>query len=499
MRSSEPARRRASIVLVLGLLASSTPLASASAQGVDPSLRLVRSRSNISLKTYRDRVPLDLGMWVASAGGDFEVHVGMEDYGDPLTAAQVDSTTKAPLRTIPAEDLNGWQGFNDFLRVRVRNQAGRIVADKTLNFCPNSYDRERVDDSGDAVSTYPAQECRTYFPFTRGTVWGIDQGWATSAFSGVSYRASSAALRPGEYTATMRLAQHYVDLFDVAPGDEKRTVNLEVLAGGSGGSAHPDAFFAGESAEQEAGESAEQETASAGDAPIVTTPDPATLPDLAALPAWNIRVRNGARDFLSFAATPWNEGPSPLVVEGFRGSEDDEMDAFQYFYDSTGTAVGRAPVGTFDYDTRNGHHHWHFLQFARYRLLVADDRTEVVRSRKQSFCIAPTDAVDLTVPGASLDQYGLGFGSWCGHPTSIWVREVLQPGWGDTYFQSVAGQAFDITNVPNGRYLLETSVNPGEDLFDGDASNDVEVRRVRLSGPPDERRVEVSAWHGIED
>jgi hypothetical protein len=460
---------------------------------VDPSLRLVRSRANVSLKTYRDRVPLDLGVWLASAGGDFEVHVGMEDYGDPLTATQVDSTTKAPLRSIPSEDLNGWEGFNDFLRVTVRNQEGRTVADKTLDFCPNSYDKERVDDSGDAVSTYPAQECRTYFPFTRGTVWGIDQGWATSAFSGVSYRASTAALRPGEYTATMRLAQHYVDLFDVAPGDEKRTVNLEVLPGGSGGGiARSDAFFAGESAEQEAG-------VSAGDVPIVTTPDPATLPDLAALPAWNIRVRNGGRDFLSFAATPWNEGPAPLVVEGFRGSEDDEMDAFQYFYDSTGTAVGRAPVGTFDYDTRNGHHHWHFLQFARYRLLVAGDMTEVVRSRKQSFCIAPTDPVDLTVPGASLNPYELGFGSWCGRETSIWVREVLQPGWGDTYFQSVAGQAFDITNVPNGRYLLETSVNPGADLYDGDASNDVEIRRVRLSGPSDDRRVEVSAWHGIED
>ncbi len=493
MRSSRPARRRASMLLAVGILAATTPLASASADPA-PSLRLVRSRSNVTLKTYRDRVPLDLGVWLASAGGDFEVHVGMEDYGDPLTASQVDSTTKGVLRSIPAEDLNGWKGFVDFLRITVRNQAGRIVADKTLNLCPNSYDKERVDDSGDAVPTYPAQECRNFFPFTRGTVWGIEQGWATSAFTGVGYRAASASLRPGEYTATMRLAQHYVDLFGVAPGDERTTVGLEVLAGGggSGGVARAGASLAGESAEQEAG-------TSAGDVPIVTAPDPATLPDLAALPAWNIRVRNGAHDYLSFAATPWNEGPSPLVVEGFRGSDDDEMDAFQYFYDSTGAAVGRAPVGSFDYDDRNGHHHWHFLQFARYRLLVPGDMTEVVRSHKQSFCIAPTDPVDLTVPGASLNPYELGFGSWCGVDTSIWVREVLQPGWGDTYFQSVAGQAFNITNVPNGRYLLETSVNPGADLYDGDASNDVVTRRVRLSGPPDERRVEVSAWHGIED
>ena len=491
MRSLRPARRRASIVLAVGLLTTSMPLAPASADPA-PSVRLLRSRGSVTLRLYRDRIPLDLGTWVAATGGDFEIHVRREAYEDPLAASQVDSVTKAPLRSIPAEDLNGWEGLNDFLRVTVRNQAGRTVASRLLDFCPNSYERERVDDSGEPISTYPEQQCSSYFPFTKGTVWGIDQGWATSTFSDYSYRASYVSLKPGDYSATMRVTQHFTDLFGVAPGDEKVTVNLEVLAGRkSGRVVHREGLASSERAQQEASESA-------GDVPIVTDPDPATLPDLAALPAWGIRVRNGKRDYLSFAATPWNAGPSALVVEGFRGAEEDKMDAFQYFY-SNDTAVGRAPVGSFDYDTRNGHHHWHFLQFARYRLLVADNTTEVVRSRKQSFCIAPTDAVDLTVPGAFYNPYQLGFGSWCGQTDSIWVREVLQPGWGDTYYQSVAGQAFNITNVPNGDYLLETSVNPGGQLYDADASNDVEIRNVRLTGQPDRRRVTVSPWHGIED
>ena len=491
MRSLRPARRRASIMFAVGLLATSMPLAPASADPA-PSVRLLRSRASVTIRLFRDKVPLDLGMWVASAGGDFEIHVGKDAYEDPLSASQVDSATKAPLRSIPAEDLNGWEGLNDFLRINVRNGAGRMVASKTLDFCPNSYARERVDDSGPTVPTYPAQECTSYFPFTKGTVWGIDRGWATSTFSDYSYGASYVSLKPGDYSATMRVTQHFVDLFGIAPSDEKATVDLQVLEGRhSGGGVHPKAFAASRS-------SGEEELAAAGDVPTVLDPDPATLPDLAALPAWSIRVRNGKRDYLSFAATPWNSGPSALVVEGFRGTEEDRMDAFQYFY-SNGTAVGRAPVGSFDYDTRNGHHHWHFLQFARYRLLVADDMNEVVRSRKQSFCIAPTDAVDLTVPGASLNPYELGFGSQCGQPNSMWVREVLQPGWGDTYYQSVAGQAFDITNVPNGEYLLETSVNPGGRLYDAGTSNDGEVRMVTLSGRPDRRRVTVSPWHGIED
>ncbi len=489
MRSLRPARRRASIMLAVGLLVTNMPLAPASADPV-PSVRLLRSRGSVTLRPFRERVPLDLGVWVASAGGDFEIHVSKQAYEDPVSASQVDSATKAPLRSIPAEDLNGWRGLDDFLRVNVRNQTGRIVASKTMDFCPNSYERERVDDSGGAVSNYPAQGCRSYFPFTKGMVWGIDRGWATSANSGISYRSSSVSLKPGDYSATVRVAQHFADLFEVAA--EKVVVDLEVLEERNfAGVHHPEGFAASRS-------SSEEESMAAGDVPTVENPDPATLPDLAALPAWSIRVRNGKRDYLSFAATPWNEGPSALVVEGFRGAEEDKMDAFQYFY-SSGTAVGRAPVGTFDYDTRNGHHHWHFLQFARYRLLVAEDTTEVVRSRKQSFCIAPTDAVDLTVPGASLNQYESGFGSWCGRTSSIWVREVLQSGWGDTYYQSVAGQAFDITNVPNGDYLLETSVNPGGQLYDVDDSNDVERRMVTLSGRPDRRRVTVSPWHGIED
>jgi len=44
--------------------------------------------------------------------------------------------------------------------------------------------------------------------------------------------------------------------------------------------------------------------------------------------------------------------------------------------------------------------------------------------------------------------------------TALWVREMLPVGWGDTYFNSVAGQSFDITGVPNGTYYIEVIANP---------------------------------------
>ena len=118
-----------------------------------------------------------------------------------------------------------------------------------------------------------------------------------------------------------------------------------------------------------------------------------------------------------------------------------------------------------------------------------------ITSLKQSFCIAPTDPVDLTVPGAEAAQVALGFGGTvCDlfEPGSIWVREALPVGWGDTYTQAVAGQAFDLTHVPNGSYKLVVRVNPLGLLHETSSADDVAVRRIRLTGPRDARRVQVA-------
>ena len=147
-----------------------------------------------------------------------------------------------------------------------------------------------------------------------------------------------------------------------------------------------------------------------------------------------------------------------MVVEGFRRSDSNVMDAYEYFF-RDGVAVGRAPAGTMVYDARPGHQHWHFEQFARYSLL-ASDHTSILRSRKEAFCLAPTDALDLTVPNAEWNPYSIGLTGACGDAGSIWVRETLPVGWGDTYFQSLPGQSFDITTVPNGTYYIEVRANP---------------------------------------
>lgn len=121
----------------------------------------------------------------------------------------------------------------------------------------------------------------------------------------------------------------------------------------------------------------------------------------------------------------------------------------------------------------------------------------ILRSHKQSFCIAPTNPIDLTLVGASWQPTLTDLSSACGSSEAIWIRESMPVGWGDTYFQYRAGQAIDITHVPNGSYRLRVVVNPGGRLYESDRSNDVMTRRIRIGGDRGHRTVSVRPWRGI--
>jgi hypothetical protein len=182
----------------------------------------------------------------------------------------------------------------------------------------------------------------------------------------------------------------------------------------------------------------------------------------------------------------WIGGNGPLDVEGFRSTGSPVMNAYQYFW-RNGRIIGRVRAGTLGFDTRHGHNHWHFEQFARYALLGAD-RELAVRSHKQGFCLGPDDPVDLLAPRAVWQPPLTGLTSqWCGVRTGLWVREMLPAGWGDTYFNSVAGQSFDITNVPNGTYLhrgdRQPAPRPARD-YDRERHFDAEGDPQRDQGPP---------------
>ena len=463
------------VVLVLPVVAAPAPAAPAG----NPRLVLHAASSLVEVPRYgRGPVWLDLGVSLAAMDAPFELRVRRETYDDPIRVWQAfHRPAGVELEELSAGILEGWTGLDRFLRIDLY-QHGTLVKSRVPDACLTGWQTERVDDSGPFDPTYP-MGC-AYNPLTLGSVWGIDQGWGSIP------QLSNAFVRvpDGRYIAKVSITPRYQALFDVAPADARVRLAIRIRT---------ERFcdFCG-------GPAAREGTAfhrALTPVPITTDPDPATVPDLVALPAYGIGIgRQGGHDYLQFGADVWNRGPASLLVEGFRVPDEDRMDAWQYFADD-GVPVGRAPVGSFHFDHRDGHQHWHFLQFARYRLLDASQAA--IRSRKQAFCLAPTDPIDLTVDGAIWRPEFTGF-SQCGSETSTWIRETLPTGWGDTYFQGVPGQSFDISALPNGSYWIEVRANPGGRLFDGDPSNNVELREVILGGSPGARTVSVPPWHGID-
>jgi len=464
------------IAVVLPLL----PAPAVAAPDGTPRLGLRAASTFVELVRYgRGPVWLDLGVSITSRDAPFELRVRRETYDDPIRVWQAFHGSGGVVEEeLPAEILEGWSGLDRFLRITLFDRHGNFIRRRVTDACIGGWQTERVDDSGPFDPTYPAG-CGSN-PLSLGGVWGLDQGWGAVPLLANAF----VRIPDGRYVAKVSIAARYQALFGIAPDDAEVRIAVRVRT-------EAGCDFCG-------GRAATADTTPRRRlTPAITTsaPDPSTVPDLVALPAYGIGTSHQRRhDYLQFGADVWNRGPASLVVEGFRAVGEDRMDAYQYFL-ADGAVVGRAPVGSFDFDHRDGHQHWHFLQFARYRLL--DAAQVAIRSHKQAFCLAPTDPIDLTADGAIWRPEQVGF-SQCGGITSMWIREVLPTGWGDTYFQGVPGQSFDITSLPNGSYWIEVRANPRGVLFDADASNNVELREVILGGVPGARTVSVPPWHGID-
>ncbi|HEX2051610.1 MAG TPA: lysyl oxidase family protein [Actinomycetota bacterium] len=481
-------RARRLAAAALAALVAAPLVAPAQAEpSAPPSLRLFATRDDVELVRYRGRVYLQLGVWATPVGGDFDLRAQRPDFGRPVVVSQLDPATGDVVRTLPSDAASSLRGLDDFVVVTLRDDGGEVVAEKSFWMCPNA-DRQRVDGEGRDVSRFP-EFCDDGSVFFKGNRWGIDDHWAIDVMeAGPSWTPRMRA-PAGDFEATVRIADRYADALGVAPEDA--TVTLQVTVRDYRDRGAPQA------AAEAADGGGETPVPHAG-VPTVEEPPAGTAPDLVALPAWRLQVgRDDGRDHLGFASTLWNDGPAPLVVEGYRRAGEDVMDAFQYFYDASGEPVARTPAGTIEFDHRRGHHHWHMTQFVEYSLVDALTG-DVVRSKKQSFCLVPTDPIDLSVPGAEFYPWNDGRRSRCGGFDALWIREHIPAGWGDTYYQRVAGQAFDVTNLPNGWYRARIEVNPTGVLHERTTDNNVDERLLYLKGEPGSRRVRVAPWKGLD-
>lgn len=157
---------------------------------------------------------------------------------------------------------------------------------------------------------------------------------------------------------------------------------------------------------------------------------------------------------LRFSNTVWNVGEGRLELQGDpRASGGNAI--FQNIYDavSGGSRVAQFQVSS-DLIYHPSHFHYHFSDFASYRLLQRDAagayRPTTLDGTKTSFCII--DYARLNASGPTAPRYTSCSGTLQG----------LSVGWGDTYVASLPEQWVDLGSAPlaNGSYAVQSTVDP---------------------------------------
>lgn len=156
------------------------------------------------------------------------------------------------------------------------------------------------------------------------------------------------------------------------------------------------------------------------------------------------------------AACDVSEG---LVVSGTR-----RLLRFSTETRNVGTAdlVLRSPVNNPLFTYAPCHGHYHFNNFAEYRLLDAAGQPAAV-GQKVGFCLEDVSRWDSTAN--SNPQYDCDY-------------QGIQAGWSDIYSRNLPGQWVDITDVPAGTYVLEIRLDTANRIAEADETNNVARAQV---------------------
>lgn len=477
----------AAAVLLTPAAVAATSVAPAHAAD-DPTVTLT-GPNRVRTYEYENRIWTDFGLRFRVMGQALELWSHRADYDSEVQVTQKLEGGDVALPSGITDTVGGLSGF-------VRAKFVPLDSDGTVDEDRSPFNRKldgciggaaaRIVPDGEFKSPYP-QGCY-YNPFALGSVQGIPAGWSGSVLQ--EYTPEGIKVRPGTYRVTAQIAKAYADALGLPWSERRAELTLVVEDSRDECRRGCRAPHGGDLADPTPLVPEATEPKGPGVGSLEDLPEGTPVPDLRSLPAFGIELnRKGTQ--LRFSANVWNGGTSDLVVDGFRRESEDVMDAYQYFLDDQGEVVAYEPVGEMEWDPDPTHRHWHFTDFATYRLLAADMETEVV-SGKEAFCLANTDAVDLTGPGANWTVSYDDLGSVCGGKESQAIREVLAAGWGDTYAQFRAGQAFPIANVADGVYYIQVLANPESNLIEADTDNNEALRKIRLSTTPGgERRVKV--------
>lgn len=196
-------------------------------------------------------------------------------------------------------------------------------------------------------------------------------------------------------------------------------------------------------------------------------------PNLQPLRASSLRLSTpgDGHTYLRFSTTTSNGGAGPLeIIGGATDQATGKQQVYQRVYNSDGT-YAQYFAGSFEWHETHGH--MHFNDFAIYTLDAvnapgASQRT----SAKTTFCIIDTTRMKGFKNAPRKPVY-----TACGAAV-----QGMSVGWGDTYGYWLAGQAVDVTGLPDGDYILTIKVDPKDRIIETNDGDNISTVRLRLAG-----------------
>ncbi|MDQ3762847.1 MAG: lysyl oxidase family protein [Actinomycetota bacterium] len=186
----------------------------------------------------------------------------------------------------------------------------------------------------------------------------------------------------------------------------------------------------------------------------------------------------GPRRLLTFPYSTPNMGPGSLII---------------------GDPLDPENSNLFEWGACHGH--YHFKKYAAYRLWKPADFTRFqqlkaqnpnmlsgdiianpnnglnpVVGTKRGFCVVDVDKAKEFQGQRDGKTY-----TTCGFGTTIHGNQGISVGWADTYGIKLEGQWIDVTNVPDGDYILDVETNPERSFEEERYGNNSASRPVKVT------------------
>jgi hypothetical protein len=204
------------------------------------------------------------------------------------------------------------------------------------------------------------------------------------------------------------------------------------------------------------------------------------LPDLVMLPLQSIHVGyEGEKKVLRFTADVINDGDGPMQVTGVRPSTTDpDLRVSQDILQADGEWRSVETDAVMRYETVDGHDHFHFQEFQRYRLRP-EDSSEWRASRKEGWCLRDDGSLRGVPSRYSDEDY------YCGEDEENELTELTQgmsEGWVDSYDWYLEGQFIELEGLRlPGNFCLEAEADPNRFLSEKDPDNNMTSTLVHIT------------------